>query len=163
MDRIFKANRCLGYMDLRTGAIVWGHYRLLFIFHAIVQYGIQLMKDSPVYFGRLTIRPDIVLGINGMCKNLSNYSFSSSKFEYRIKTPIFTNFILFVFNYSKLVFLLFVVILFLCGIFNVSKMILCINARACAVKKVYFVFFSFSMFLFFLSFSLSKTIVNWRI
>lgn len=51
---LLKTNRCLGYMDLKTGCIVWGHICIIFAFIRFLQcIAFWIITEfSPIPFSR---------------------------------------------------------------------------------------------------------------
>lgn len=124
MDRGLRTKGFLGYMDLRTAGIVWGHIAIIFItsefwtFINLPKLGQQLWLISYYYrFGK--VDPLTVYIVYGNALSPSSINLQKYKFE-------FTKCISFMFsrfsNYLVIAFTVFYC--FLSGIFKVSNMFL---------------------------------------
>lgn len=71
MVHLLKVKRCLGYMDLRTGAIVWGHISLIFYFFAVLAYSFLLgeVESRYIYYnGDVAMQSRVAFLLNGIHK-----------------------------------------------------------------------------------------------
>lgn len=93
----FKTSCCLGYMDLRTGAIVWGHVNLVFNLIAVLSCLMLVTAVNPKYYPLFLTRPDLALLLNRMYTKRMQ---CSKQFKYKQK-----------FNFSNCIFTMFFLVM----------------------------------------------------
>lgn len=83
MDRILKTERCLGYMDLKTGAIVWGHINVVYNFQIIYSC---LLDRSSFSGGPITEHPDFIALASRMYRSCILLFYHSFKCLHKIES-----------------------------------------------------------------------------
>lgn len=65
MDRFLRTKRFLGYMDLRTTGILWGHINIIFIALSIWQYFKLSEEEKLRFYFHYDIYPETIFILYG--------------------------------------------------------------------------------------------------